>query len=160
MNRRELRPSIGDQNILFWHRGSEELTTLIQRFAATVPHAVGEKGVKPAVDLSKVFQSRGHGARVHRFIPFDGRTSIHHIGHTKKKILLNLRLQRQLQLLTPIFDQESPKIFHGLEVRRFKGIQRKQDAEEEDMRAEDQRRVIHNFRQRKVVAVHRLASDM
>ena len=59
-----------------------------------------------------------------------------------------------MDTLTPILDQESPKIFHRPEARGFKGIQIKQDAEEEDMGAENQRRVIHNFWQGKVIAEH------
>lgn len=67
-------------------------------------------------------------------------------------MLVNLGLEVQLHLLTILFHEELPGVFHRPQAVGFKCIEMEQDAKQEDMGTEDQCRAIHNFREGEVVA--------
>jgi hypothetical protein len=83
---------------------------------------ISKKGVEPAVDLTKRFQSARHGTHVHGLLLPNGKDLILQPGYIEEKIFLDLWLEMQLELLTSLCNQEPLQVFYRVKTLRLKSV--------------------------------------
>ena len=76
---------------------------------------------------------------------------------TEYIVVGHFRFQRKGQLLAPLPDEETTEIFHRSEIRSSERLVSEEHAQEERVRAEHQRGIIDNLRDRKSVSILVLA---
>jgi hypothetical protein len=79
------------------------------------------------------------------------------IHSTEHIVVRHLPFQRERHLLPAALEEQSAKIFHGLEVRGFESFVSQEHTQEERVRTEHQRRIVNNLRDRKCVSIVTLA---
>ena len=129
-------------------------TTFIEQVTSPISELVGEQMIKEAVYFTESPELCVKSVSIHGCLPQNTGLTADQVNLWEDMVVVHVSFQGKWHLLSTILNKKPPQIFHRGQMRRLKCIDVKQYAEKQNVRAENKRYTVDNFRQCKSITIY------
>ena len=109
--------------------------------------------IKEAVYFTESLELCIKSVSIHGCLPQNTGLTADQVNLWEDMVVVHVSFQGKWHLLLTILNKKPPQVFHRGQIRRLKCIDVKKYAEEQNVRAENKRYAIDDFRQRESVTI-------